>query len=122
MEHALRKFTVLTVGQRIPIIHDGRVYPLKVEEVKPSPAAHLIDTNLQVEFTAHDETKVNEDDDIQGMINGNKTNNDEEKKDEIEDDHDRYAEVEQVTLYTTITNIAKSSFVVFYVYSYHLNH
>merc|ERR1712154_692999 len=48
LEHALRKFTVLTVGQRIPIISDGKVYPLKVEAVTPLPAAHLIDTNLQV--------------------------------------------------------------------------
>ena len=108
LEHALRKFTVLTAGQRIPIIHDGKVYPLQVEDVNPSPAGHLIDTNLQVEFTAFDEEKLmDQQDDIKGLINGNKEEKKDDDNDDDDEDDDRYAEVEEIALYTTITNTAK---------------
>ena len=110
MEHALRKFTVLTAGQRLPIIHDGKVYPLQVEQVNPSPAAHLIDTNLQVEFSAFNEEKcMNEADDVKGLINGNTEN-----KHNDDNQNDRYIECEQIQLYSTITNTAKFvSFILF---------
>eukprot|EP01083_Nonionella_stella_P010897 31000_1 len=104
LEHALRKFTVLTAGQRIPIIHDGKVYPLKVEQVLPPPAAHLIDTNLQVEFEAFDENKTNlmeeQEGDIQGLIHGH--NNGKESKNNDNNDDDHYAQVEEINAYTTI--------------------
>ena len=109
LEHALRKFTVLTAGQRIPIIHDGKVYPLQVEQVNPSPAGHLIDTNLQVEFSAFDQEKgINEqDDDIKGLINNLNNDQDNKYNDDDDDDDDRYVECEQIQLYSTITNTAK---------------
>ena len=106
LEHALRKFTVLTAGQRIPIIHDGRVYPLKVEEIKPSPASHLIDTNLQVEFVAYDEMKaIDEEEDTKALINGHNIESKEEKKDDIEEDE--HVDVIDIPLYTTVDNTAK---------------
>ena len=113
MEHALRKFTVLTAGQRIPIIHDGKVYPVKVEKVRPSPAGHLIDTNLQVEFTAFDDSKaMDEEEEVSGLISGHK-----EEAKEAEDapnDDDDFVEVEEVALYSKVTNIAKSSYFTFW--------
>mmetsp|Transcript_73373 Transcript_73373/g.116936 ORF Transcript_73373/g.116936 Transcript_73373/m.116936 type:complete len:691 (+) Transcript_73373:29-2101(+) len=109
LEHALRRFTALTAGQRIPIIHDGKVYPLQVEEVRPSPAAHLIDTNLQVEFTAHDESKAfDEEQDVKGLINGHKTQtNGDEEEAKANNDDDEHVEVEPIALYSTISNTAK---------------
>lgn len=102
---------MLTAGQRIPIIHDGKVYPVKVEQVKPSPAGHLIDTNLQVEFTAFDDSKaIDEEDEISGLISGHKEETKEDDDNDINDDEDdEVVEVEEIALYSTVTNIAKSS-------------
>eukprot|EP01084_Bolivina_argentea_P134633 237429_1 len=112
LEHALRKFTVLTAGQRIPIIHDGKVYPLKVEEVTPSPAGHLIDTYLKVEFAQHDDAKtMDEEDDIQGLISGAHIEN---KHNIEEDKEDTYVEVEEISLYATISNTIKVDGAVYY--------
>jgi len=109
LEHALHKFTALTAGQRIPIIHDGRVYPVKVEEVRPSPAAHLIDTNLQVEFVEHDEMKaIDEQHDIRGLIQGHSS---EVKTDAIDgdDDDDDYEHVELIAMYSSLHHTAKEN-------------
>mmetsp|Transcript_35591 Transcript_35591/g.58310 ORF Transcript_35591/g.58310 Transcript_35591/m.58310 type:complete len:407 (-) Transcript_35591:230-1450(-) len=105
LEHALHKFTALTAGQRIPIIHDGRVYPVKVEEVRPSPAAHLIDTNLQVEFVEHDEMKaIDEQHDIRGLIQGHSS---EVKTDAIDGDDDDDDDVDLVAYEVALQTTAK---------------
>lgn len=101
---------MLTAGQRIPIIHDGKVYPVKVEEVRPSPAGHLIDTNLQVEFTAFDDSKaMDEEEEVSGLISGHKAEAKEAEDDALDDD-DQFVETEEMALYSTVTNIAKSSY------------
>lgn len=93
---------MLTIGQRLPIIYNGRVYPLKVEDVDPSPVGHLIDTNLQVEFLPFDETADN--------FNAQDLKID-EKKNEIEDDD--LNEILPMSLYTTTTNNAKFCYFIF---------
>ena len=100
LEHALRKYTALTEGQRLPIIHNDRVYPLYVEAVKPSPAGHLIDTNLQVEFSAWDRNHS-----IKNDENKSEEKGDGKTDDGDDDDDGMYDEAQALSLYTPVNEI-----------------
>jgi len=51
LEHELRGFSCVTAGDTIPISYNNKVYSILIQEVKPSPAACIIETDCRVEFT-----------------------------------------------------------------------
>lgn len=52
LEHALRNFSCVTVGDIIQIPYNNKHFHLKLQDVKPSPAACIIETDCQVDFDA----------------------------------------------------------------------
>jgi ubiquitin fusion degradation protein 1 len=52
LEHALRNFSCVTVDDVLPIPYNNKVYHLQLKEVKPSPAACIIETDCNVDFEA----------------------------------------------------------------------
>eukprot|EP00698_Gefionella_okellyi_P020061 TRINITY_DN624_c0_g2_i2.p1 TRINITY_DN624_c0_g2~~TRINITY_DN624_c0_g2_i2.p1 ORF type:complete len:545 (+),score=64.48 TRINITY_DN624_c0_g2_i2:1235-2869(+) len=54
LEHVLRHFTTLSVGDILPLRHNARVYDLKVLELRPAAAVCILDTDLNVDFDSQD--------------------------------------------------------------------
>lgn len=52
LEHALRNFSCVTLGDVIQIQYNGKNYHLALQEVKPADAACIIETDCQVDFDA----------------------------------------------------------------------
>lgn len=52
LEHALRNFSCVSVGDVFPIPFNNKVYHLQLKEVQPSPAACIIETDCNVDFEA----------------------------------------------------------------------
>ncbi|KAI9911819.1 hypothetical protein PsorP6_009650 [Peronosclerospora sorghi] len=50
LEGSLRKFSCMTVGDTICLKYNNKNYMLDVREVKPSPAACIIETDCEVDF------------------------------------------------------------------------
>ena len=52
LEHALRNFSCVTIDDVLPIPYNNKVYHLQLKEVKPGPAACIIETDCNVDFEA----------------------------------------------------------------------
>lgn len=52
LEASLRKFSCMTVGDTICLKYNNKNFLLDVREVKPSPAACIIETDCEVDFEA----------------------------------------------------------------------
>ncbi|KAL4155088.1 hypothetical protein PRNP1_007202 [Phytophthora ramorum] len=52
LEGSLRKFSCMTVGDTICLKYNNKNYILDVREVKPAPAACIIETDCEVDFEA----------------------------------------------------------------------
>jgi ubiquitin fusion degradation protein 1 len=52
LEHALRNFSCVTVGDVIQIQYNSKNYHFKLQDVKPGPAACIIETDCNVDFDA----------------------------------------------------------------------
>lgn len=52
LEHALRNFSCVTLGDVIQIQYNDKNYHLALQEVKPADAACIIETDCQVDFDA----------------------------------------------------------------------
>lgn len=52
LEHALRNFSCVTVGDVIQIPYNGKNYHFALQDVKPGPAACIIETDCHVDFDA----------------------------------------------------------------------
>lgn len=52
LEGSLRKFSCMTVGDTICLKYNNKNYMLDVREVRPSPAACIIETDCEVDFEA----------------------------------------------------------------------
>ncbi|RLN52166.1 hypothetical protein BBP00_00009702, partial [Phytophthora kernoviae] len=52
LEGSLRKFSCMTVGDTICLKYNNKNYLLDVREVKPAPAACIIETDCEVDFEA----------------------------------------------------------------------
>jgi ubiquitin fusion degradation protein 1 len=52
LEHALRNFSCVTAGDTIQIPYNNKNYHFALQEVKPSPAACIIETDCNVDFDA----------------------------------------------------------------------
>ena len=52
LEHALRNFSCVTIDDVLPIPFNNKVYHLQLKEVKPAPAACIIETDCNVDFEA----------------------------------------------------------------------
>ena len=50
LEHSLRNFSCVTINDTITIHHNNKKYRLKLKEVKPGPAACIIETDCNVDF------------------------------------------------------------------------
>lgn len=53
LEHSLRNFATLTVGDRVAINYNNKIYELLVQQVKPDDGRggiSVLETDLQVEF------------------------------------------------------------------------
>ncbi|TDH69502.1 hypothetical protein CCR75_002256 [Bremia lactucae] len=50
LEGSLRKFSCLTVGDTICLMYNNKNFMLDVREVKPAPAACIIETDCEVDF------------------------------------------------------------------------
>mmetsp|Transcript_99868 Transcript_99868/g.286936 ORF Transcript_99868/g.286936 Transcript_99868/m.286936 type:complete len:684 (+) Transcript_99868:78-2129(+) len=58
LQESLRGHTALTVGDWLPIRHDGYTYELVVRELEPEPYFALIDTDLVVEVLPSESTEA----------------------------------------------------------------
>eukprot|EP00977_Amphora_coffeiformis_P021147 scaffold8896_cov162-Amphora_coffeaeformis.AAC.4 len=52
LEHALRNFSCVSIDDVLPIPYNNKVYHLQLKEVKPGPAACIIETDCNVDFEA----------------------------------------------------------------------
>jgi ubiquitin fusion degradation protein 1 len=52
LEHALRTHSCITIGDIVTIPYNDKKYDLRIQEVKPGPAACIIETDCQVDFDA----------------------------------------------------------------------
>lgn len=52
LEHALRNFSCVTVGDVIQIPYNNKNYHFALQDVKPNPAACIIETDCNVDFDA----------------------------------------------------------------------
>mmetsp|Transcript_20924 Transcript_20924/g.45434 ORF Transcript_20924/g.45434 Transcript_20924/m.45434 type:complete len:396 (+) Transcript_20924:87-1274(+) len=52
LEHALRNFSCVTVGDIIQIPYNNKNYHFALQDVKPNPAACIIETDCNVDFDA----------------------------------------------------------------------
>lgn len=52
LEHALRNFSCVTIDDVLPIPYNNKIYHLRLKEVKPGPAACIIETDCNVDFDA----------------------------------------------------------------------
>jgi len=50
LESGLRGFVTLTVGDKFDVQYEGQKYGIEVVQLKPENAAHLVDTDMEVEF------------------------------------------------------------------------
>ena len=50
LEHTLRKYTCVTVGDIIEINHAGQAYHLEILDVKPGGAASIVEADVQIDF------------------------------------------------------------------------
>lgn len=58
LQESLRGHTALTVGDWLPIRHNGITYELVVKELEPEPQLSLIDTDLTVEVLPSEQTEA----------------------------------------------------------------
>ena len=52
LEHALRNFSCVTIGDVIQVPYNDKNYHLALQDVKPGPAACIIETDCNVDFDA----------------------------------------------------------------------
>lgn len=52
LEHTLRNFSCVTVGDILQIPYNNKIYSIQLKEVKPAPAACIIETDCNVDFDA----------------------------------------------------------------------
>ncbi|MHB1909865.1 MAG: ubiquitin fusion degradation UFD1 family protein [Nitrososphaerales archaeon] len=58
LERQLRNFTVLNVGDIIPMTSEGKSFRLEVIKLKPADNVMIIDTDLEFDFEPSEESKI----------------------------------------------------------------